>query len=123
MFDKLYRFAANMNWRLIFDLNSLIRKKDGSWDPSNAVELIKTVDSHNYSIDYELGNEPDLYPTHRNLTIEPKQLASDFKTLKEILLNITMVILSYMVLTWQHLVVMDTSTSFSLMSKRVFWMQ
>jgi len=89
MFDKLYRFAANMNWRLIFDLNSLIRKKDGSWDPSNAVELIKTVDSHNYSIDYELGNEPDLYPTHRNLTIEPKQLASDFKTLKEILLNIT----------------------------------
>lgn len=88
-FDKLYRFATNMNWRLIFDLNSLIRKDDGSWDPIDALELIKTVRSHNYSIDYELGNEPDLFPTDRNLTVEPEQLAEDFKTLKEILKNIT----------------------------------
>ena len=89
LFNELYHFVEMNNWRLIFDLNSLLRYKNGSWDSRNAVKLIKAVLEHGYSIDYELGNEPDLYPTHRNTTIPPEQLAKDFKTLKNILVEMT----------------------------------
>jgi len=88
-FEKLYRFATNMDWRVIFDLNSLIRNKDGTWNPTNAVEFIKQVSSRNYSIDYELGNEPDLYPKYEPISVAPEQLAEDFKTLKGILFELT----------------------------------
>ena len=89
-FERLYNFSKSVNWRLIFDLNSLIRNKsDGSYDPTNAIKFIEAVSNHGYSIDYELGNEPDLYPTHRNTTIPPEQLAKDFKTLKEFLIRMT----------------------------------
>ena len=89
LFKELYNFAEMNKWRLIFDLNSLLRYNNGSWDSRNAVKLIKTILKHGYSIDYELGNEPDLFPTHRNTTIPPQQLAKDFKTLKNILFELT----------------------------------
>lgn len=89
LFEELYNFAQINNWRLIFDLNSLQRYSNGTWDPRNAVKLIKTVLKHGFFIDYELGNEPDLYPTHRNTTVPPEQLAMDFKALKKILFELT----------------------------------
>ncbi|XP_066928260.1 heparanase-like [Clytia hemisphaerica] len=89
-FEKLYNFTSSMSWRLIFDLNSLIRNKtDGSYDPRNAVKFIEALSKQGYSIDYELGNEPDLYPTHRNTTIPPEQLAADFAVFKEIIIHMT----------------------------------
>lgn len=34
---------------------------------------------------FELGNEPDLYPTHANATVSPSQLAQDFAHLRSLL--------------------------------------
>ena len=88
-FEQLVQFVYELRWVLIFDLNSLLRFKDGSWNPENAIELIEYVTKEGYFIHYELGNEPDLYPTHRNITVSPEQLAHDFKKLRKILDQIT----------------------------------
>ncbi|KAK3599811.1 hypothetical protein CHS0354_022376 [Potamilus streckersoni] len=56
-FDELYDFAVAVNWDLIFDLNSLLRKEDGSWDPTNAMKLFQYASKKNYTISgWELGN-------------------------------------------------------------------
>ncbi|KAK3595333.1 hypothetical protein CHS0354_004488 [Potamilus streckersoni] len=84
-FDELYDFAVAVNWDLIFDLNSLLRKEDGSWDPTNAMKLFQYASKKNYTISgWELGNEPDQYP-RMGKTVEPEQLAVDFEHLMEIL--------------------------------------
>lgn len=84
-FDELCKFSYDVRWKLIFDLNSLERKPDGSWDPTNAVELINYIIEKGYFVQFELGNEPDLYPRHLNITIPPEQLAKDFYLLRLIL--------------------------------------
>ena len=83
--DELSKFVYTLRWKLIFDLNSLERDKYGSWNPDNAIEFIDYATKKGYFIQYELGNEPDLYPTHLNITVTPEQLAKDFKTLRKIL--------------------------------------
>ncbi|KAL3863630.1 hypothetical protein ACJMK2_005380 [Sinanodonta woodiana] len=84
-FDELYGFAAAVSWDLIFDLNSLLRNEDGSWDPTNAMKLFQYASKKNYTISgWELGNEPDQYRL-LGTVVEPEQLAVDFEHLMEIL--------------------------------------
>lgn len=87
--DLLCKFVSDLGWKLIYDLNSLLRDHDGSWDSRNAIELITFFKERNFSLDYELGNEPDLYPRHLNITIPPRQLAKDFQHLHNILNKLT----------------------------------
>lgn len=86
-FEQLYLFTKKLKWKLIFGLNLLLRKSDGTWDSTNAESLIDFISTKGYHVNYELGNEPDLWPTHRNITIKPEQIANDFLTLKNILLQ------------------------------------
>lgn len=83
--DSLNMFIMKMHWKLVFGLNSLLRRKDGSWDPTNAIALLRYTQSQGYLVNYELGNEPDLYLGHRNISIAPEQLARDFATLQIVL--------------------------------------
>ena len=87
--NSLCRFVKNLGWTLIFDLNLLRRRTDGAWDPSNAVQMIGYLKERKFDLHYQLGNEPDLFPRHLNITIPPRQLAKDFENLHSILREVT----------------------------------
>lgn len=53
---KLHQFTQNAGVRLIFDLNSLLRNEDGSWNSDNAEEMIKFSSDNQLELDWELGN-------------------------------------------------------------------
>ena len=84
-FNELCEFVYTLQWKLVFGLNVLLRKKDNTWDPTNAIQLIDYALKKGFCVQYELGNEPDLFPKYQNITIPPLQLAADFKTLCQIL--------------------------------------
>ena len=54
--DLINNLAAKLKWKLLFGLNSLQRKKDKSWDPTNAILLMRYTASKGYNINFELGN-------------------------------------------------------------------
>ena len=60
MINELCTFVYELRWKLIFGLNVLLRNEDGTWNPSNSIELIKYITKQGYYIHYELGNEPNL---------------------------------------------------------------
>ncbi len=85
-FDRLNWFARQTGLRLIFDLNVLIRNPyDNTWNYSNAIQLLSYASTMNYSMDFELGNEPNSFRHKFNQTVPPQILAKDYKTLQEII--------------------------------------
>ncbi|XP_066250091.1 heparanase-like [Euwallacea similis] len=93
---KLYQFTQNVGARLIYDLNSLLRSENGTWDSENAEEMIKFSNEHNMELDWELGNEPDLYSGIYNTSVNASELAKDYKALRNILNNYTLYESSYL---------------------------
>ncbi|CAG9767235.1 unnamed protein product [Ceutorhynchus assimilis] len=83
--STLYDFSKNANVRILFDLNSLLRNDDGSWNFENAEEMIKFSHENAFELDWELGNEPDLYRQIYNKQVSANQLGQDFKTLRSLL--------------------------------------
>ena len=59
--DIINDFAKKMQWKLIFGVNSLERKHDGSWDPTDFIKLLRYTTSKGYVVNYELGNG-DCFP-------------------------------------------------------------
>ena len=55
-FGQLYNFTKNVGWRLIFDLNQMLRTADNHWNSTNAQLLINYTSSKGYDFDFELGN-------------------------------------------------------------------
>lgn len=53
---KVYQFTQNAGVRLLYDLNSLLRNEDGSWNSENAEEMIKFSNDNHMELDWELGN-------------------------------------------------------------------
>ncbi|ENN78583.1 heparanase [Dendroctonus ponderosae] len=82
---RLYQFTQNAGVSLIFDLNSLLRNDDGSWNSENAREMIAFSSEHQMQLDWELGNEPDLYQYIYETNVAASQLAADYQTLRDIL--------------------------------------
>ncbi|XP_067134857.1 heparanase-like [Centruroides vittatus] len=76
---KLNKFATQVKWQLLFDLNALLRK-DGAWNPDNAEILMKFNNKFGFFVDWELGNELN---SHHQLKGE--QLGKDFLKLRRIL--------------------------------------
>ncbi|PVD35611.1 hypothetical protein C0Q70_02574 [Pomacea canaliculata] len=86
VWDRLNAFAQTVGWDFIMDLNALHRHPDGSWDPTNAAELLQYSSARNYSIaGFELGNEYDLYPGGLKYNLSARQLAKDVQTLQKLL--------------------------------------
>lgn len=82
---KVHQFTQNAGVRLIFDLNSLLRNEDGSWNSENAEEMIKFSSDNGLELDWELGNEPDLYSSIYSTSVDASQLAEDYHSLRTIL--------------------------------------
>ena len=59
--DALNQFTVNVGWDFVFGLNVLLRRgvtssSVGTWDPSNAKQLIEYTVSKGYKVNWELGN-------------------------------------------------------------------
>ncbi|XP_066581428.1 heparanase-like [Prorops nasuta] len=84
-FLNFYEFAVKAELQMIFDLNVLLRNPDGSWNVSNALNIINFARSHSMDIDWQLGNEPNSFYHVFNISISPEQLAKDYNELRLIL--------------------------------------
>ncbi|XP_058962394.2 heparanase isoform X1 [Pocillopora verrucosa] len=82
--DKIHLLSSKADWDVMFGLNVFLRGKDGSWNASNAKEIMQYVADHGYHFGWELGNEPNLFKKF-NKSISPEELTADFTTLREIL--------------------------------------
>ncbi|KAJ6657489.1 hypothetical protein lerEdw1_002424 [Lerista edwardsae] len=83
--DILYDFAQCSDFHLIFGLNALLRKGDSHWDSSNAQLLLDYTSSQNYSMSWELGNEPNSFRKKSGIYIDGFQLGQDFIQLRQLL--------------------------------------
>lgn len=89
--DKLVKLTHTANMTLLFDANVMLRKSSGEWDPTNFVEFLSFNARNNISnLMFELGNEPNNYPSHFNRTITGQQLAADFQTMKNLIRQVPM---------------------------------
>jgi heparanase 1 len=62
--DEINAFASRNGLQLVFTLNTgpASRKADGSWDGTNAAELLKYTADHGYKVSlWELGNELNIF--------------------------------------------------------------
>ncbi|ESO97017.1 hypothetical protein LOTGIDRAFT_231761 [Lottia gigantea] len=83
--DLLNIFAMESGWDLIFDFNVFLRK-NGQWDPTNAIELLKYTIQQGYKpAGYELGNEPNSLFHKFNFSIPAPEMAEYFSILKQTL--------------------------------------
>jgi heparanase 1 len=93
--DEINRFTKAVGWHSVFALNALLRKADksdgGSWDPTAAEAFLKYNMERNYSVDIELGNEPDLFhyaykiPDRSVMPVPPAQLLQDHLALNTLI--------------------------------------
>ncbi|XP_029564775.1 heparanase isoform X1 [Salmo trutta] len=83
--DLLYSFTNCSGLDLIFGLNELLRTSGNSWDSSNARTLLQYCESKQYSMSWELGNEPNSYEKKAGIRVDGYQLGQDFVQLRKIL--------------------------------------
>ncbi|KAH0558088.1 heparanase-like [Cotesia glomerata] len=81
----VYQFTKKAQLRMMFDLNALIRNPDGSWNDSNARDIINFSKGHSMEVDWQLGNEPNSFRHVFNVSISAKQLAADYIRLRKLL--------------------------------------
>ena len=87
---KLNDFVKEAGWKLLFDLNVLLRKSNDpkAWSVKNAWNLLDYSTRVGYgNIDFELGNEPNSLHHQLNFTLPGKWLGSDFELLRLLLSN------------------------------------
>ncbi|KRT78377.1 hypothetical protein AMK59_6605 [Oryctes borbonicus] len=82
---ELYDLASTTGFTILFDLNVLLRKADGTWDYENAEKLIEFSNDKNMDVIWQLGNEPNSFQHVFNTSVNASQLAQDFMTLRRIL--------------------------------------
>ena len=54
--EKIHEISSKTGWNIMFGLNVLLREKDGTWNASNAKEIMQYIADHNYQFGWELGN-------------------------------------------------------------------
>ncbi|XP_022903193.2 heparanase-like [Onthophagus taurus] len=84
---ELYNLASGTAFEIVFDLNVLIRFDNGTWNYTNAKELIDFSFKNKMKLSWELGNEPNSFKHVFNYTVDANQLAEDYGILKELLQN------------------------------------
>jgi len=83
--DEINEFARVTGLRLLFDVNVLTAMPSGEWNSSNAEELLRYTAQRNYTLDFQLGNEPNHYHHKVHRSISPELLARDFWLLRRLL--------------------------------------
>ncbi|KAL6446435.1 hypothetical protein ACFW04_001186 [Cataglyphis niger] len=81
----IYNFAVKSKLRLIFDLNVLLRNPNGSWNDTNAQNIITFAKNHAMDLDWQLGNEPNSFKHVFNVTISANELAKNYDRLRQLL--------------------------------------
>ncbi|XP_032688357.1 heparanase-like isoform X2 [Odontomachus brunneus] len=81
----IYEFTMKSKLQMIFDLNVLLRNSDGSWNNTNAQEIITFAKNHDMKLDWQLGNEPNSFKHVFNVTISATELAKDYDCLRQLL--------------------------------------
>ncbi|XP_047366033.1 heparanase-like [Vespa velutina] len=84
-FESLYKFTIQSRLRMLFDLNVLIRYPNGTWDDTNAQDIILFAKGSKMNLDWQLGNEPNSFHHVFNRTITAEQLAKDYYQLRNLL--------------------------------------
>ncbi|XP_075885928.1 heparanase [Nelusetta ayraudi] len=83
--DLLYSFTNCSGLDLIFGLNALLRTSDNSWNSSNARSLLQYCESRQYTMSWELGNEPNSFEKKAGIRVDGYQLGQDFTCLREMM--------------------------------------
>ncbi|XP_027840651.2 heparanase-like isoform X2 [Aphis gossypii] len=80
-FLSLYQFTKKSGLRMLFDLNVLIRNPDGSWNDSNARQIVEFAKYHEMTLDWQLGNvgpEVDNIKNPINITYQGQYYVKEF---------------------------------------------
>ncbi|XP_064600893.1 heparanase-like [Liolophura sinensis] len=85
-FDSINKFCRDVGWEMIFDLN-LLNRKNGVWDSTDAESLLRYAANKGYKLNFELGNEPELY-FRVNKKVDPVQLGRDYVKLRHLMNSI-----------------------------------
>ncbi|XP_011341385.2 heparanase isoform X2 [Ooceraea biroi] len=81
----IYDFTVKAELRMIFDLNVLLRNSDGSWNDTNAREIIAFAKNQNMELDWQLGNEPNSFKHVFDVAVSAIELAKDYDRLRQLL--------------------------------------
>lgn len=54
--DRINQIAEKAGWQVLFTLSLLRRSKNGSWDSSNPLKIVKYAAGNGYKFGWELGN-------------------------------------------------------------------
>lgn len=54
--DKIHQISEKAGWDIVFGLNLLLRRNDGSWNSSNPLEIMRYAAKNGYNFAWELGN-------------------------------------------------------------------
>ena len=93
-FFQLANFVNNVGLSFVFGLDAQIRFDNGSWDPSNSLDLMNQIAKYKYIksdfvFAFELGNEPDIYndwvQQYGMEVVAASQMMKDFITLDNII--------------------------------------
>jgi len=66
----VYDFTVKSELRMIFDLNVLLRNPDGSWNDSNAQEIIAFAKNQGMTLDWQLGNGKQLHKRTKSIYVK-----------------------------------------------------
>ncbi|KAI5640342.1 heparanase-like [Phthorimaea operculella] len=78
-------FCIASGVKLLFSMNVMLRDQHNEWSETNAEEILEYSRRKGYSIDWQLGNEPNSFKHVFNISISPQMLAKDFKKLRKLL--------------------------------------
>eukprot|EP00794_Sanderia_malayensis_P003354 gene3354-3843_t len=85
-FDKFYNFINDIGLDMIFNLGQFVRHDNGSWNSTNALDMLHYIAYRQYNIGWQLGNEPNSYKKYgEEHVISGKQDGEDLTALRKIL--------------------------------------
>lgn len=83
-FDSLYHLINGTGNTMLFDINAFNRVENSkTWDSSNAEKLISYAHNMGYSVDWELGNEPNHYKKFgKDRILSGQEVGNDYVSFK-----------------------------------------
>ncbi len=85
-FDKLFKFVSDAGLDLIFNLGDFVRYSNGTWNATNALEMLNHVAARQFKVGWQLGNEPNSYKKYgEKRVITGQQDGEDAMALRRIL--------------------------------------
>lgn len=85
-FDKFHNFIRDAGLDIVFNLGNFVRYSNGSWNATNALEMLHHIAYRGYDIGWHLGNEPNSYKKYGpERVVNATQAGKDAVELRRIL--------------------------------------